>query len=214
MPVLGFNRTGLRMAWLRKEFSPCNIHIDRDPRDVRASYMRQMEQGNYTFFAAWLRIAEENAAHPVFAPLVDSLPIRKAVQKLVTKPKSFYRKALDEMEPAMTYFPVFYMWVASALHALSYCDLVFDMEHAAEKGYAASRSDMIRAACGLDVNFDDVRTNRAGSEERNPELEAIEQQVLGIFPIKAFSAFYNRDSVYVRLPELSRRKAGLLKALL
>jgi len=28
--VLGFNRTGLRIAWLRRRFDALNIHIDRD----------------------------------------------------------------------------------------------------------------------------------------------------------------------------------------
>ena len=69
--VLGFNRTGLRLAWLKHRFDAFNIHIDREPAAIWASYVVEAAKGNPAFFSMWLAVIEKNAGHPLIAPLAE-----------------------------------------------------------------------------------------------------------------------------------------------
>ena len=218
VPVLGFNRTGLRVAWLRQRFASCDIHIDRDPLGVWASYRRHMADGNYSFFTFWLTIAERNAAHPVFAPLAARLPRPGLLERLrLASPKRSYAAALDRMGDEETYLMVVYVWAACALHALGHCDVVIDMGRAGEPGYATDRADAVRAASGLDVRFDELRATSAAEAEAlipREAREAVEREALALLPRDALGPFLDAARARARLAELAPRKAALLASLL
>ena len=77
-PVLGFNRTGLRLAWMKDRFDAFNIYIDREPAAIWASYAAEAAKGNHAFFSMWLLVVEKNAGHPLLAPLVERSGARSA----------------------------------------------------------------------------------------------------------------------------------------
>jgi len=156
-PVLGFNATDLRIGWMNERFHPFSIYIKRDPRRIWESYEAQRQNGNNTFFFAWLNIIEHNAAHPAFAPLAEKLPLRRGLRKFTVKPKKFYAAALNDMTQEQTYEMVEYVWRLSVAQGEKNCDLVIDVDRGADESYKKSLNDKIRQACGLDISFADMR---------------------------------------------------------
>lgn len=212
--VLGFNRSCLRAGWLKQHFPSCNIYIDRDPLEVWDSYRRQVQQGNYFFFAVWLLTVERNAAHPLLKPLAERLPLRRWPAGRLVKHKRYYRKAVDAMSDEQTYFMVHYLWAACALHCLTHCDGLVDMNGCARAGYPEEITNRIRAQCGLPVSFDDLLPVENVSADLLPSHLEVEQEVLNLFPRPAALSFADPAAVRSRLAQLSERKARILEAYL
>ncbi len=210
-PVLGFNASDLRVGWMNRQFRPVSIHISRDPLAVWASYRRFMAEGNYTFFTAWMLIIEKNRYHPLFAPLAAQLHLRRRSKVLTENPKDFYRAALDAMSPADSYRVVFWLWLASTLHALGQCVGFIDMDRAGEPGYAQTCADMVAGKCGLNVTFEDFRAP-AAVPDPGFDHAAIEREVLQSFP--AALPIFNRPGAQVNLHRLAGRKQELISGLL
>lgn len=212
--VLGFNRTVLREPWLAANFEAYHLHIDRDPVDVWASYMERLGRGVPTFLVAWLLLAESNQAAPPFSAVAERLPLRPPLLRGVTRPKSYYQKALASLSPDETYRLVFTAWAGAMLQALTYSDLILDMSLAQDADYGADRAEQIGRAVGLGLDFSDLRrvgpaTAFKPSDQRRIEREALEQ-----FPRTAFAPYYDPDACRARLHELAPRKAELLSAIL
>jgi hypothetical protein len=210
-PVLGFNASDLRAGWMNRHFRPVSIHINRDPVDIWLSYCRFVEHGNYTFFIAWLLIIEKNRYHPVFAPLAARLRLRQRSKILTENPKDFYRAMLDEMTPEESYRIVFWVWLASTLHALGHCNGFIDMDRAGEPGYAQTCADMVMGKCGLPVTFDDLRPP-SPVIDLGFDRAAVEREVLRSFPARL--PVFNRAAARDNLHRLSARKQELLREVL
>jgi hypothetical protein len=211
IPVLGFNRTAFRMAWLKKHFNSWNLHIDRHPFDVWSSYEANRAKGNPYFFLYWLITLDHNSAHPVFAPLVARLPIRSSLQKLLTKQLHFYCNVVDHLSAETTYFMVFYIWLASCLHALTHSDHVFDLDSVCKDKYGAGQTALIKAGCGLDLCFDDARPVYYNRDAFDNNLrQTIERKAISLFPISEFLPYFDPTRVRTRLTELSEEKADFL----
>lgn len=209
IPVLGFNRVCFRLGWLKNSFGAPIVHIDRNAREIWNSYTRLANLGNYTYFLIWLTIIERNADHPLFAPLAVKLPLRGFPQKLYMKPKKFYREVLNDLSPEETYYMVFYLWYAAALHALSYADHIIDTNRADESGYAGQCARNIKLFSNLDINLSDLR---AGKDlETVIDFAAVEKDVIDHFPVSSLGRFIIRHRVATRLHELKREKAELFK---
>lgn len=214
VPVLGFNRAGLRLAWLKQSFDSWTLHIDRHPFDIWSSYEERKAQGNPVFFVFWLITIERNARHPVFSPLTSSIRLRRTHQKLFSTGNRFYRHSVESLTPEIRYFLVVYLWVASALHALSHSDLVFDMDRVSVP-YCADLANLVQEGCGIDVSFDDAQPRRYSREALDAVWrEAVEEEVLSIFPLQAFAPYLNVNRAVMRLGELAEDKAVLLEKVL
>ncbi len=212
VPVLGFNRTGLRVGWLKNLFTSYDIHIDRDPQQVWRSYNRHMQEGNNTFFTTWLIVLERNAAHPLLAPLASQLPLRRGVFEKMIKPKDYYGQALTGLTQQQTYFMTFYIWALTTLHALSFCDFVLDMNRAGESGYIAAAMESIRTGTGLAADLTGMRTS---AEDAAHEITAeAEKSALSLIkPLISESSFFRPALIRAGLPQLASRKAQLLSGL-
>ena len=211
IPVLGFNRSAFRMAWLKKHFNSWNLHIDRHPFDVWSSYEACRAKHNPYFFLYSLITLDHNSAHPVFAPLVARLPIRSSWQKLLTKQLHFYCNLIDNLSAEITYFMVFYIWLASCLHALTHSDQVFDMDCVHKDKYCAYQTALIRDRCGLDVSFDEARPVHYNRNAFDNNLrQTIENEAISAFPVSEFLPYFDPIRVSTRLTELSEEKADFL----
>ena len=211
IPVLGFNRTAFRMGWLKKHFNSWNLHIDRHPFDVWSSYEARRAKHNPYFYLYTLITLDHNSAHPVFVPLVEQLPLRSSLQKLFTKQLHFYNNVIDHLSAETTYFMVFYMWLASCLHALTHSDHVFDMDGVYKDNYCARQTALIKAGCGLDLSFDDARPVHYNRHDLDSNLrQTIERKAISVFPISEFLPYFDPTRVRERLTELSEEKADFL----
>jgi hypothetical protein len=207
--VLGFNRTGLRLGWMKAQFDAYNIYIDREPTAIWASYAAELARGNCGFYSLWLTVLEKNARHPVFAPLVERLGLTPPVTGLLRKPKKRHREVLAEMNQEELYFMVFYLWLACTGHALAQSDLVIDTRLAETRHYGARISAEIRRATGLAVDLSEMRAAEPRVELSLVMRDRIERSAVAMFPRHALP----RNPAAARcLASVSPRKAERLAA--
>ena len=207
--VLGFNRSGLRVGWLREMFKPYDVQIERDPRQIWWSYVQQARKGNFFFLQKWMFVLECNAEHPLFAPIAARLPLRRGAQRVATGEKAYYRRVLQYMPPDQVYLMVFYLWLLLAVHALSHSDLVIDLDRCVDPPYRSQLTEKIGRASSLFVRFDEAQPGRELSTSLLG-FDKIEREALAMMPFKALEPFANWTKVLFRLPELPPRLAELL----
>jgi hypothetical protein len=210
-PVLGFNRSGGRVAWLKARFGAYDIHIDREPAAVWGSYASELAEGNATFFSMWLRILEANRNHPVWAPLAERLQARGPLSRRVTRIRTAHRAQIDAMDKADTYLLVFYAWLATAPASMAACDLVIDDALIDQPHYARRLEHEVEARTNLrlDLSGAQVRKSRALLD---PMLQRrVEAEALSLFPRGAYAL--NRTPATERMLHLCSRKAELVSAL-
>jgi hypothetical protein len=207
--VLGCNRTWLRPAWIKARFGSYDVHVERDPMAIWASYKRHAQAGNYNYFTNLHLILERNSRHPLFAPIADRVRLRRGLQ-LLTKPAQAYPGLIERMSDAESYGLVYYMWSLSILSGLSHCDLIVDTGAPSMAGRASAA---IKADSGLDIDFSGIRpiqpVGLAPSAAR-----AAERSIRAILPYEALSATYDESAVWRRLGDLSDAKADQVFTLL
>ena len=209
-PVLGMNRSDLRISWMRSRFQSYDISVDREPADVFSSYISQMYKGNYYYFTKLMLIIELNRHHDIFAPIAERLKLRSPAEQFYQNPKAFYHDVLDGMSRESLYALTLYIWVVRSMHALSCCDLVVDLALADRRGYRAELSERIAADCGLEVDFTDMQTAQPETSIRLAQQKGVERDLLDILPIDALRPFIDRDRLARRMADLAPRKIGLL----
>lgn len=207
--VLGFNRTGLRLAWMKARFSSYNIYIDREPAAIWASYAAEMAKGNFSFYAMWLTVLEKNADQPLFAPLVERLGLRPSLSDRLQKAKPRHRRIMTEMNHEQSYFMVFYLWLACTGHALESSDLLIDTRLADTARYPRCMEAEIAYATGLQVDLSEMRAAEPRVELSRTMRDRIEQSAIALFPRAALPRTATSRR---RLAHVSTRKAELLSA--
>lgn len=176
--VLGFNRSCGRVGWLRRRFDAFDIHIDRDPAAIWASYAAERARGNNAFFSMWLRVLEANQGHPLWAPLAERLKPRGSVSRRFTRQGADHRRRIADLTEAQSYLLVFYAWLATAPGSIALCDLVIDDGLAHLPHYARRLEDEIEKGAGLrpDLSAAEVRPARLTLDpdvRRRVEAEAL-----------------------------------------
>ena len=208
--VLGFNRTGLRVAWLRDRFDACNIHIDRDPIDVFSSYLSQLQGGNHYYFVKWMQIIAGNPGYPPFAAARSEFRRAGLAQSLLLGPKKYYRGVVEASSLESLYTITFLAWAVCALHALEHSDLVIDIALAEQAGYGERIAEAVGRETGLVVSFADMHAPTPQSPLMLAHQHAIEDKVLGWIAAAGADRLFDRSRIRGRLDELSPRRADLL----
>lgn len=206
IPVLGCNRSGLRIGWIKRRFASFDIHVERDPQLIWASYMEHAERENYSYFVNLLTILELNAEHPLFSPLARRLPLRSGLARLV-KPKLFYREAARQMPHEISYAIVLYFWTMKLAHALTYADVILETSLSNHPGYRRRIGDRISRGCGVAVSFEALRRVGAAADVSMRDRRAAERLVLDLLPRDQLG-FSDPDTIERRLPEIAPEKAA------
>jgi hypothetical protein len=205
-PVLGCNRTWLRPAWIKARFGSYDVHVERDPVAIWASYKRHAQAGNYNYFTNLHLILERNGRHPLFAPMANRVRLRQGLARLA-KAAQAYPALIDRMSDAESYGLVYYFW---SLSGLSHCDLIVDT---GAPSMAARATAVIKAGSGMDIDFSGIRpisaVDLAGSTTR-----AAERSIRAILPFNALSETCDMRAISRRLGDLSDAKADHVFALL
>jgi hypothetical protein len=212
VPVLGCNRTGLRMGWIKTRFASFDIHVERDPDLMWASYMEHAKKGNYSYFTNLLSILELNADHPLLSPLARRLPLRSGVSKLVRR-KHFYQMAVREMAHEISYAIVLYFWTVKLLHAMTFSDVILDASLSQQPSYRRRAGDAVAQSCGVTVSFDALRRVGAATDVSIRDRLAAERLVLDLVPEEDLGLF-DRHRVEGRLSEIAPAKAAFLDRVL
>lgn len=212
--VLGFNRTVLRTAWFKQNFDSINIHIDRDPFEVWASYMEHRNKDDNTFLTRWMMVADVNRHQPLFRSLIDRLDIPTLTLAKIGRRKKRYGMMLDALTPAKLYDFVFTMWLATILQALTHCDFILDINRADDTTYREHVSQTIHVLSGLSVPFDELRAPGKASAITLPDQVDIEAGAIRAFPLEDYQSWFDKNACLARLSDLTDRKADLLRQLL
>lgn len=207
--VLGFNRSALRIGWLKQNFNTYDVYIERDPALLWSSYMQHVEEGNYSYFINLLTIFELNAASPLFAPLAKRLPLRKGLDRLI-KRKHFYRMAVDRMPYEISYALVLHMWMLGLLHGMTHCETIIDTGLAIQPVYAQETARRIAAGSGVEIDLSALKRVGPAASVTVRDRIAAEHLILDIFPHAAASAFFDQETVKARLHEISPASAQFL----
>jgi len=208
--ALGFNRSCGRVAWLKRRFGAFDIHIDREPAAIWASYAAERAQGNNAFFSMWLRVLEANQDHPIWAPLADRIKPRGPLRRRLTKMGPDHCQRIAAMDEAESYLLVFYAWLATAPASMAACDLVIDDGLAHLPYYVRRLEAEIKAQVGLTLDL-------SGAEARPPRVvlddglrRAVEAEALALFPRRSAGRRTSPNSAWVG--QLSQRKLELISA--
>jgi len=208
-PVLGCNRTWLRPAWIKARFSSYDVYVERDPIAIWSSYKRHAQAGNYNYFTNLHLILERNGRHPLFAPIADRVRLRRGLQRF-TKASQAYPALIESMSDAESYGLVYYLWSLSILSGLRHCDLIVDT---CAPSLAARATAVIRADCGLDIDFSGIRPFHPTGLAA-PTVAATERSIRSILPYETLSEAYDERAVCRRLSDLSTSKADRVFAVL
>lgn len=212
IPVMGFNASDLRIGWMKKHFNPIGIHINRHPDLIWRSCRKFAQEGNYTFFAAWMTIVEKNATHPLMEPLVKDLHLRRGADRILMKPKKFYRHVLETAGDGQMRGLIACMWALSTLHALTHCDHIIDMDRGGEPGYAQALGDRLGKACGIDISFDDFNAPKRIDSDMPPLPGGFAQAVRCL--IAGPSSLFDSEEIGRRIGLLTPEKQDLLDSIL
>jgi hypothetical protein len=209
-PVLGFNRSCGRVGWLKRRFSAYDIHIDREPAAIWASYAAEQARGNDTFFSLWLRVLEANQAHPVWAPLAERLKPRGPLMRRLSRTRTTHHARIAAMTPAESYLLVFYAWLATAPSSMAACNLVIDDGLLPQPHYARRVEAEIEARTGLRIDLSDAEVRQPRIQLDDGLRRAVEAEALALFPRTPA-----RRSALLGgwTAQLSARKAELVAAL-
>jgi len=181
-PVLGFNRTGGRITWLKRRFGAFDIHIDREPAAIWASYAAEQARGNTTFFSMWLRILEANQGHPLWAPLAERLKPRGPIARRLTRMQTDHRERIAAMSVEDSYLLVFYAWLATAPASMAACDLVIDDGLLGQGRYARRIENAVAAATGLVIDLSAAEQRRPRASLDEATRRKVEAEALRLFP--------------------------------
>ncbi|MBI1326230.1 MAG: hypothetical protein GC136_01150 [Alphaproteobacteria bacterium] len=205
VPVLGFNRSGLRIAWLKKNFNSCDIYIDRDPIDIWHSYEQQRNNGNDTFYTAWFETLERNKNNKTLGPLARYIGVRGPLLQFFTRTKKYYKKHAEKLGPEKRYQLVVYMWAVCLLEGLRYSDIIIDMTQADDAAYIKQAINSINEATGLEPNFSDIKSIRQPPASLLLRHEALENEVFALLPENSDKTLPEKSTL------LTPRKQNMLK---
>ena len=209
IPVLGFNRSSLRMRWLKQRFKSFDVYVDRDPGLIWSSYVKHVQQGNYSYFNNLLKIMERNGRRPAFAPMARRLPLRSGLERLI-KPKHVYRAIVETMAGEISYALVLYLWALGLLQALSCCDVVLDADLAGRPEYGRRLGRRISEGCGVPVDLGGLRRVGPAGDAVVRDRLAAERLVIELLQ-QAGEDFFDREAVERRLHEIAPEKADFLR---
>jgi hypothetical protein len=125
--VLGFCRSTLRAGWMARRFPGLHVAIFRDAHQVWNSMAQQANSGNYYFVAAPLLVTGQCRNSSLFSDLRSQIYV-PYYDGDAGDCVDFYKKYHLQTGLERSYFLFYSIWLASALHCLSCCQLTLDMD--------------------------------------------------------------------------------------
>jgi hypothetical protein len=213
-PILCFCRSQMRIAWMKKIFGGKHIAQIRNPADQWASFKSYQLEVRPNFpvdmiiIALKLRRLYPNAFVHIeefeyFAQQVSkraSLPIDVITQHFIPQ---FVRQ-----RDCLDVFLV--IWIASALQALSYCNLVLDIDQLSNKRDRRKIAEQWFAAIGVRIDFSDCSSPTA--IRTNPAFERAAEDAVNAIRSNAASLVVSEPDVVRKWwPELSTLSRQILE---
>lgn len=171
VPVLQFNRSLFRSAWLSARFAPVNILLVRNPFDTWKSFAL-----NEYFYGGVCRIVGQHRARPYLTAIADRWKV-PYIEGTHEERDLAYRALYGERGDAL--YPMFYaLTMVSILQNLPHTDVVFDID-------ALSATDAVRSEVQarlqtyqIEVPFADCSIRKYPADADEAERAQQEQAIL------------------------------------
>jgi hypothetical protein len=199
-PILCFCRSQMRSAWMKETFGGRHIAQIRNPADQWASFKSYQLEVRTNFAVNMMIIALKlRRLHPDgFVHIEEFERFAQQLSKRAYLPMEVIAQHfIPQFVRQRDCLDVFLViWIASALQALSCCDLVLDIDELSAKLAYRNSAEQWFAAIGLPVDFSDCSSPAA--VESNPAFErAVEDAVNAIRS--------NASSLVVSEPEVVQK---------
>jgi hypothetical protein len=124
VPVFKFDRASLRAGWLTANFSPLNLLVLRNPRDVWESFRSFGDDD--PFKTILCMTLGRNRHHPLLGDLANRLGLPECPFVATAEVFDCYRGWAAQMGDAL--YPFFFeFYVLTTLHCARYADCILDM---------------------------------------------------------------------------------------
>ena len=191
MPVLQFNRTGMRTKWFKEEFGEAmHLFLLRNPRDQFESYFGRGPLEKNWFLAINLFIFLKNRNSFQAIALDEKLFQLDLTSDDVIKNLTICLNKLSDTTRELHYEIFMHMWLLSLIEANSYTDLIVNMDKMNSSD--EYKNGVISILKDYDIrnslNFDDFKIkhyNKFSMSES--EHMGVEKKVLKLYKVKLSS---------------------------
>jgi len=206
--VLSFCRSQMRSAWMKETFGGMHVALIRNPADQWASFkIDPYFISNMIIIALKLRDLHPHA----FVHIEPFERIARQLSKRSSLPAEFFeRYFLTHFVNQPECLDVFLViWIASALQAITCCDLILDIDQLSTKPEYRNSTERWFASIGCPVDFSDCSSPTAA--EPNSAFERTAEDAVRAIRSNASSLVVaTPESVKKWLPSLSSLSRRIL----
>jgi hypothetical protein len=213
-PVLCFCRSQMRSAWMKETFGGRHLAQIRNPADQWASFKSYQSEVRPNFAVEMIIIALKlRHLHPdAFVHIEEFERFAQQLAKRAALPMEtiaqYFIPQFVRQRDCLDVFLV--IWIASALQAISYCDLVLDIDELSTKLDYRKTVEQWFASIGLRVDFSDCSSPTAA--EPNPTFERAVKDAVNAILSNASSLIVSKPEVVKKWwPALSSRSRRILE---
>jgi hypothetical protein len=167
-PVLKFNRSLLRSAWIRRRFFGFHLLLLRDPREVWISFQRQVPY----FSGVVCQIVGQNRDHRLISPIAERWRIPLWDSGHIGRNNDFYSEFAVALGDKMySVFHAFYM--LTVLYNVMHVDLIVDMDMVSEREIVCRNVENELRKHGVFLSLSDCKVpgNRALCSDDFTDIE-------------------------------------------
>jgi len=181
IPVLQFNRSGLRIKWFKQYFPGAfHFYLARNPRHQFQSYEEMARKNNLDVFLVMdLILSGVNASSPYFQPLGTRIPLFEFHYPRFADEYRVYKAILPTYSIEERYFIFYYIWFSALVENSMNADMLLDIERLSDdSSYRSAIENVLRDLRHPRVDFSDARIARydslllSDSQFREIEAEA------------------------------------------
>ena len=176
IPVFKFDRASLRAGWLTANFSPINLLVLRNPRDVWESF--RSFGADDPFKTIFCMTLGRNRNHPLLGDLANRLGLPECPFVATAKVFDCYRGWTGQIGDAL--YPFFFeFYVLTILHSARYADCVLDMTGISSNPVLKTAATSRLKELHIPISLDDCRMPSAQiSEVIRSNMTSIENDCL------------------------------------
>jgi len=181
IPLLQFNRSALRIHWLKKTYpNALNVYLVRNPWDQWQSYVTMSEENNVDIFHVMdFLIAGIHNKNKYFKPLTAHVPFFEYHNPDFDHELTIYETLINGYSLKEKYFTFYYIWLLSLIESVCYSDFFLNINFFSNKiDYQKNFIDFLKEQGFPEVDFSDAKILE--NEEYSlsvQEFKTIEHQV-------------------------------------
>ena len=184
-PVLQFNRSSLRIKWLKTYFKDCqHVYLLRPPRDQFESYCQAGKFSGNIFLTMNVYILEKNFKYGHFNKAYEKINGKFLLSNRIFDDLELIGSQVDTVPLEIHYEIFLHLWFASLIHGTCHSDLVVEMQKlGVNRNYTKTVVDKLSSFRKLPPDiFNDAKLKKYDSYSLDKEkLRKVETNVFEIY---------------------------------